>query len=140
MEFDISGMDELAKILQNLPLEEKEENSIVNKAAKLVQEAAIEEAPVDERNEEDSGTLKRNIKLMRAREGVARVHTGGAYHAHLVEFGRSGGSKTAVKSGKSQKVTWGDTVPNPFFTRAFQKTKGEAQKVMAEELKKRLNL
>lgn len=134
MHVDVKGLDELMKTLLRIPIEEEVENRAVNKAAKVTKEAIAEEAPVDR------GILKKNIKATRAKDGEARVHTGGAYHGHLVEFGRSGGSKEAVKNGKRQKVTWGPTAPNPFFTRGFEKSKEEAQTAMADEIKKVLKL
>lgn len=113
----MQGMEAIMQNLLNLPLEEADENRAINKAAKIVKEAVIEEAPVDD------GTLKSNIKAKRAKDGEAKVHTGGAYHSHLVEFGRSAGSKYALKNGKRQLVTWGATAPNPFFTRGLEKVK-----------------
>ncbi|MFD2446384.1 HK97-gp10 family putative phage morphogenesis protein [Bacillus sp. CGMCC 1.16607] len=131
MRLEMQGMEALLQNLINLPLEEAEENRVLNAAAKVVKEAVIEEAPVDD------GTLKKNIKTKRAKDGEAKVHTGGAYHAHLVEGGRSAGS-TIAKRGKKkgQKVSWGATAPNPFFTRGFEKSKSNAVNVMADEIKK----
>lgn len=134
MKVDIEGLDELLSNMLQLPMEDADENGAVNKAAKVVKEAVAAEAPVGR------GTLKANIKAKRAIDGVAVVHTGGAFHGHLVEFGRSGGSKMAVKNGKQQKVTWGPTAPNPFFTRGYEASKNQAQQAMADELKKRLKL
>lgn len=137
MEVDFKGLDEILKNLGNLPLEESEENRILNKAATLVKKAVIEEAPVDKKNPEDSGTLKNNISIKRAKDGVVTIHSNRAYHAHLVEFGRSGGSGIAKKGKKKgQVVHWGPTAPNPFFTRGFEKSKGQAMQVMADEIKK----
>jgi len=134
MRLEMQGMEAIMQNLLNLPLEEADENRAINKAAKIVKEAVIEEAPVDD------GTLKSNIKAKRAKDGEAKVHTGGAYHSHLVEFGRSAGSKYALKNGKRQLVTWGATVPNPFFTRGLEKSKDNAINAMADEIKKVLRL
>ncbi|MFJ7914480.1 MULTISPECIES: HK97-gp10 family putative phage morphogenesis protein [unclassified Lysinibacillus] len=130
MRIELQGMEALMQNILNLPLEEAEENKALNAAAKIVKEAVIEEAP------EDDGTLKKNIKAKRAKDGEAKVHTGAAYHSHIVEFGRSAGSKYALKNGKRQLVTWGATAPNPFFTRGLEKSKPAAIDKMAEEIKK----
>lgn len=131
MRIELQGMEALMQNILNLPLEEAEENKALNAAAKIVKEAVIEEAP------EDDGTLKKNIKAKRAKDGEAKVHTGGAYHSHLVEFGRSAGSGIAKKGKKrGQKVTWGSTAPNPFFRRGLEKSKPAAIDKMAEEIKK----
>lgn len=134
MNFDMSGLEEILRNLSQLPMEEAEENKIINKAAEVVKKAAIEEAP------KDDGTLKKNIKVERAKEGVGKVHSGKAYHAHIVEGGRSAGRKYALKNGKRQLVTWGATAPNPFFSRAFNKSKAKATQVMIDEIKKVKNL
>lgn len=130
MEINIQGMEALLKIIKDYPLEEAEENRALNAAAKVIQEAVIEEAPEDDR------TLKDNIKVKRSRNGEAKVHTGGAYHAHIIEGGRSAGSKYALKNGKRQLVTWGAMRANPFFTRAFDKSKDQALDAMIDEIKK----
>lgn len=137
MGLEINGFDEILKNLQNLALEEDEENRALNAAAKVVQKAVIEEAPQDEEN---GGTLKKNIKVKRAKDGVANVHSGKAYHSHIIEGGRSAGSKYALKNGKRQLVTWGAIAPNPFFSRGFEKSKEEAVNKMADEIKKAKNL
>lgn len=134
MQLEMQGLEALLQNLTNLPLEEADENRALNAAAKVVKEAVIEEAPVDD------GTLKKNIKAQRAKDGEAKVHTGSAYHSHLVEFGRSAGSKYALKNGVRQKVTWGSTAPNPFFTRGLERSKGRAVDVMSDEIRKALRL
>ena len=130
----MNGLDGILQNLLNLPLEDVEENRALNKGANVIKNAVIEEAP------EDDGTLKKNIKRKNARDGEAKVHTGKAYHSHILEGGRSAGSKYVIKKGKRQKVTWGAMAPNPFFTRGFEKSKSEAVDVVAAEIKKALNL
>ncbi|MFF5993711.1 HK97-gp10 family putative phage morphogenesis protein [Lysinibacillus sp. KU-BSD001] len=140
MEVQFTGLQEILQSLGNLALEEEEENKALNAGAKVVKKAVIEEAPIDANNPVDSGTLKENIQNSRAKDGVATIHSGGAYHAHLVENGRSGGSGIFTKNGKRQKITWGPTAPNPFFTRGFEKSKDEATQAMIDEIKKAKNL
>ena len=132
MDIVINGMEDILKNLMNLPLEEFEENKALNEAAKVVQKAVIEEAP---QATEDGGSLKKNIKIKRAKDGEVKVHTGRAYHAHIIEGGRSAGSKVAKKNGKQQLVTWGPIAANPFFTRGYEKSKTNAIKVMADVIK-----
>lgn len=134
------GMSEILNNLARLAIEEDVEKMALNKATKVVKEAIVEEAPIDSRNPADSASLHKNIKSTRYKDGVVSIHTGGAYHAHLVEFGRSAGSKYALKNGKRQLVTWGATNANPFFTRGFGKSSREAIEVMSDEIKKALRL
>lgn len=132
--------DTLLKHIAKLPIEENVENSALNKAAKLVKAAIIEEAPQDEREELNHASIKNNIFSYPPKDGRVIIHTGGAHHAHLVEFGRSGGSKMAEKNGKEQLVTWGPTQANPFFTRGFEKSQINALQTMEDEIKKALGL
>lgn len=134
MNFEISGLDDILQKLGNLPLEEEDENRAVNKAANVVKKAVQEEVKAQ------GWTFQNEIKTKRAKNGVAAVHTGKAYHAHILEGGRSGGQRYALKNGKRQLVKWGPMAPNPFFTRGFEKSKREAQQAMADELKKVLKL
>ena len=136
----MTGMSELLKQLGRLPIEEEDEKKALDKATKVVKKAIAEEAPIDKKNPKDSSSLHKNIKSTRYIDGVVTIHTGGAYHAHLVEFGRSAGSKYALKNGKRQLVTWGATEANPFFTRGFGRSSREAVDVMANEIRKALRL
>ena len=134
MEVDIKGLDEILNNLAKLNIEEELENKAVNKAGTITRDAIKIEAPIRQ------GILKENIRLKRSKGGQAFVHTDKAYHAHLVEGGRSGGSTMAMKKGKLQKVSWGPTTPNPFFTRGFESSKGLAKNAMIMEIKKGLGL
>lgn len=134
MQVDIKGLDEILNKLAKLNIDESLENKAVNKAGTITRDAIIIEAP--RRN----GILKENIRLKRSKDGQAIVHSGRAYHAHLVEGGRSGGSTMAKKKGKIQRVTWGPTTPNPFFTRGFEASKGPAENAMIAVIKKELGL
>jgi len=140
MHLEMQGLEALLQNLTNLPLEEADENKALNAAAKVVKEAVIEEAPQDKRNSSSKSSIKNNIKTTRAKNGEAKIHTGGAYHAHIIEGGRSAGRKYALKNGKRQLVTWGPIAPNPFFTRGFESSKGRAVDVMSDEIRKALNL
>lgn len=131
MQVDIKGLDEALQKLATLNVEEKLINKALNKAGELTKEAIKKEAPVD------SGLLRDEIKAKRAKNGEVVVHSGGGYHAHLVEFGRSGGS---VITKKGRLVKWGPTTPNPFFTRGFKVSESKAKEAMVEELQKGLKL
>lgn len=137
MEMKVLGLDEILQNLASINVDEAVENKALKKAGKVTQEAIIKEAPIDKINPPDYASLHKNIKVSRPIDGEIRVHTGGAYHAHLVEFGRSGGS-AITKNGK--KVTWGPTTPNPFFSRGFGQSANDAKKAMIEELQKELKL
>ncbi|MGE6515196.1 HK97-gp10 family putative phage morphogenesis protein [Lysinibacillus sphaericus] len=140
---EVNGMEALMQNLLNLPLEEHEENQALNAGAKVVKEAVIEEVPVSrskKNNKNKRTSLKKNIKAQRAKEGEAKVHTGKAYHSHIIEGGRSAGSKYVMKKGKRQKVTWGAMAPNPFFTRGVEKSKGSAVDAITDVIKKAKNL
>ncbi|NEU29937.1 hypothetical protein GN156_03990 [bacterium LRH843] len=131
MRVEMTGLDEILQNLRSLNIDESVENSALNKAGKVTQDAVKNEAPVDR------GTLKKNIRLRRPKDGEVVIHSGGAFHAHLIEFGRSGGS-TNGKGGR--RVSWGPTSPNPFFSRGFEQSKTEAQLAMITEIQKGLKL
>ncbi|WP_342544793.1 HK97-gp10 family putative phage morphogenesis protein [Lysinibacillus sp. FSL W7-1291] len=139
MNFEIQGMDALMQNLMNLQLEEAEENKALNAGAKVVKEAVEKEVPVG-KSKNKKNKLKNNIKIKRAKDGEAKVHTAKAYHGHILEGGRSAGSKYVTKKGKRQKVTWGPIAPNPFFTRGFELSKPGALNAIADEIKKAKNL
>ncbi|OCA84487.1 hypothetical protein A8F94_17480 [Bacillus sp. FJAT-27225] len=134
MEVEVKGLEEILKNLARMNVEEELENKALNKAGEITRDAIRIEAPVKR------GILKENIKLKRPKNGEVLVHTDKAYHAHLIEGGRSGGSTMAMKKGKLQRVTWGPMAPNPFFTRGFETSKGPAKDAMITELKKGLGL
>lgn len=121
----IQGARELDKVLKKLP--ERVARTVVRgavrKAAKVVEAEMRARAPVG-----PTGNLKASIGQIGVRQPDKRkvVRTVGAlkrggrkgYHAHLVEFG-------TVK-----------TPARPFIRPAFDRTKGEALKVMGKELGK----
>lgn len=137
MEVQLTGLNDVLQNLMRMNIDESLENKALTKAGKVTQEAAIEEAPVDKRNPVNKSSLHKNIKLRRPKDGEVVIHTGGAYHAHLVEFGRSGGSVT-LKNGR--KVKWGPTAPNPFFSRAFERSVNQAKQTMINEIQRGLGL
>jgi HK97 gp10 family phage protein len=134
MRVDMSGLDEVLQNLTRLNIDETLENRALTKAGKVTQQAVQNEASFGIRSK---GTIKKNIKFRRPRDGEVVIHTGRAFHAHIEEFGRSGGS---IVSKSGRKVTWGATAPNPFFSRGFEQSKKESMGAMISELQKGLGL
>lgn len=137
MNVTVAGLEDILKNLNQFEIDESLENKALNKAGKITHSSILEETPIDNRSSEDAGTLKNNIRLRRAKNGEVTIHTGGAFHAHLVEFGRSGGT-TTMKNGR--RVTWGPTAPNPFFSRGYEQSKNAAMNAMVDAIKSGLNL
>lgn len=133
MRVEVTGLDAALQNLLRLNIDESLETKALTKAGKITQEAVIAEANFGSRSK---GTMKKNIKLKRPKDGEVVIHSGGAYHAHLIEFGRSGGSKI----GGGRKVTWGPTAPNPFFSRGFEASQEDAKQAMIDEIQKGLGL
>lgn len=136
MEVQITGLEETLQNLMSLNIDESVENRALNKAGKITQEAIKGEAKFGSRSK---GTFEKNIKLRRPKDGEVVIHSGGAHHAHLIEFGRSGGS-TRPRKGNRNSVSWGPTAPNPVFARGFESSAKEAQQAIIDEIKKELKL
>lgn len=139
MGLEIHGMNELLNRIKNMQLKVSED---VEKKALTAGGDILLKAAKDEANRvRDDGTLYENIKETEVKNGKVTIHTGKAYHAHLVEFGRSGGQGTYKdKNGVRRKVTWGDTAPNPVMARAFEKSQQEITKTMKDVIKRELGL
>lgn len=134
MNVQISGLDEILNNLIRLNVDETLENKALTKAGNVTKKAIERESNFGKRSR---GVFKKNLRLKRPQDGEVVIHSGGAYHAHLIEFGRSGGS-TITKKGK--KVYWGSTAPNPVFGRGFESSKNEAKQAMITELQRGLGL
>ena len=134
MELQLTGLEETLQNLSSLNISEQLENKALNKAGKITQAAIIAEANFGKRSDK---MIRDNIKLKRARDGEIVIHTGKAYHAHIIELGRSAGS-TITKGGK--KVTWGIINPNPFFSRGYEQSKSESMNAIIEEIQGALGL
>lgn len=137
MNVEVTGLDAILQNLLRLNIDEDLENKALTKAGNITKEAILSEAKFSKRSRE---VFKKNVRLKRPKDGEVVVHSGGAYHAHLIEFGRSGGSITAKKNGKQQKVTWGPSQPNPVFARGFEQSKEEAKQAMIDEIKSGLRI
>lgn len=139
MSLEVQGMDELLRNLKELgsKMDAKTEEKALKAGAKILEEEIKREA----NNIRDDGTLYENIKSTKVKNGRIVVHTGGAYHAHLVEFGRSAGQKTYKdKRGRIRPVKWGSTSPQPVVQGSFERKKDEIFKEMAKVIRRELDL
>lgn len=139
MSLEIHGMNELLKSIENMgkKVDKKTEEKALIEGGKVLIKAAKEEA----NRVRDDGTLHDNIKDTKVKNSKITIHTGEAYHAHLVEFGRSSGQGSyRDKNGKRRKVKWGDTAPNPVMGRAFENSQSEIMKAMSKVIKRELDL
>jgi HK97 gp10 family phage protein len=131
---EVTGLDAILQNLMKMNINESLENKALSKAGEITKKAVETEANFSERSR---GIYKKNIKLKRPKNGEVIIHSSKAYHAHLIEFGRSAGSLT-TKRGK--RVTWGSTAANPVFGRGFEQSKADALNTMISELQKGLGL
>ena len=120
----------IIRVIAEMEVDAATARRALNKGAEVVQERIKNEAP------ERYGTLKENILIEPDGEDVI-VHSGRAGHAHIIEGGRKKGKKRVkTKSGKWRVVRWGHMDANPFFSRAYEASKGKATEVIAEELRR----
>ena len=139
MSMKLIGMDELMRNIKKLGLKVEQQltEQALKKGSVILQEEVKQEAP----RGKGLRHLQDEIKISKIENGKVSIHTGKAYHAHLVEFGRSAGHGTYKdKNGVERKVTWGYTAPNPFMTRAFERKQSEITKEMAKVIKRGLGL
>jgi HK97 gp10 family phage protein len=135
MKVDFSGLEHLRKQLSQLENAEEIEKKALDKAGKYLVDKLKAEAP------HHDGTIEENLMLKKAKDGQAIVHTGKAYHAHLYEFGRTGGeTKIRDKNGTERTIKWGDMPMNPFMTRTYESELKTLERIIAEELKKGMGL
>jgi HK97 gp10 family phage protein len=134
LEVKITGLDDILQNLMRLNLNETIENKALTEAGKVTKTAIESESKFGNRSR---GIYKNNIKLRRPKDGEVIIHSSKAYHGHLIEFGRSGGS---IITKKGKKITWGPTAPNPVFARGFESSKNEAKEAMIAEIQKGLGL
>lgn len=139
MGMELHGMIELMNSLKGMGLKVTKE--IERKALEAGGEILVSAAKAEANRVRDDGTLHDNIKETEVKNGKLTVHTGQAYHAHLVEFGRSAGQGTYKdKNGVRRPVKWGDTSPNPVMARAFEKSKPEIILEMSKVIKREMGL
>ena len=131
---DLEGFVEFERFLEQLPTATAKTvvRNTLKKAAKPIRDAAEADAPRG-----PTGNLKGSFIISPKKRGRARYRvTGGgldmyvgsiAPHAHLVEFGTS---ERVSDSGKSS----GRMPENRFFTRAWDRTRKEAENILYREL------
>lgn len=138
MSLEVVGMQKVMNNIKKLELKvgEKLEKKALNTGVDILEGEIKREA----NRIPDNGTLYKNIKSTRVKNGRVTVHTGEAYHAHLVEFGRSIGQTTFVdKNSIEQPIKWG-TEPQPVIQGSFERKRNEIFYEMAKVIKKELNL
>lgn len=139
MPIELQGMDDLLKSVRQMG--KKASRSVEEKALKAGGDILLEAAKEEANRVRDDGTLYENIEKTTVNNGKITIHTGKAYHAHLIEFGRSSGQGTYKdKNGVIRPVKWGDTAPNPVMARAFENSRNEIITVMRNVIKKELDL
>lgn len=139
MGMELHGMSELMNNLKKMGL--KVTNQTEQKALEAGGEILVKAVKVEANRVRDDGTLHDNIKETEVKNGKLTVHTGHAYHAHLVEFGRSAGQGTYKdKNGVRRPVKWGSTGANPVMARGFEKSQREIILEMARVIKKEMGL
>lgn len=139
MSLEVQGMEELLRNIKQLGIKmnPKVEEKALNSGAKILEDEIKREA----NKIRDDGTLFENIKSTKVKNGRIIVHTGEAYHAHLVEFGRSAGQKTYKdKKGRIRLAKWGTTTPQPVVQGSFKRKKNEILNEMKKVLKRELGL
>jgi HK97 gp10 family phage protein len=135
MRVDFSGLEAINRRIAQLDNAQVIQQKALNKAGRHLLEEVQRAAPVDD------GTLRKNLKVKRVDEHEIVIHTGGAYHAHILEFGRSAGQKQVrVKGGRAKTIKWGATSPNPFMTRTYENQVDNLNRIIVEELRKGLGL
>lgn len=147
-DFEIKGMAELHKALQELPvnIERNVLRGGLRAAGKVIADAARAQAPVHD------GDLKKSIRVsMRTRSKAgwvnANVKAGDkvAYYAHMVEFGtarhwiRPKNRKSLFFAGLArQAVEHPGARPRPFMRPAFDAKAQTAIETMADYIRARL--
>lgn len=149
LEFQVKGMEQLGKLLQELPdkLQRNIVRSALRQAAGVIEAEAKRQAPVH------SGRLRDSIRAsVRLRRGspVATVKAGGtgkggAWYAHLVEFGTSAHyikpkkAKSLFVAGVLREgVQHPGARKRPFMRPAMDQAAQAALKAFAEQVRKRL--
>jgi HK97 gp10 family phage protein len=136
MEVEFKGLDQVQRMLAD----------IQKRARKGVGEQALQDgaeylkSKVQAGVPVDDGVYRDGIEITKKGKKVI-VHSGRVPHAHLVEFGRSGGStKWVDKNGVSRTVKWGPTAPNPVVARTYEREQAKIIDVIGKSVKRELGL
>lgn len=135
MEVDVTGMAEIQKMIANMGRKGKQVGKEATiKGAEYLKTQIQSNVPVDD------GVFRDGIVVTEKGKNVI-VHSGRVPHAHLVEFGRSGGStKWTDKNGVQRTVKWGATSPNPVVARTYESQRQKVIEIIGADVKKRLGL
>lgn len=139
MSIEVQGMQELINNLRQMgfAIDTRTEEKALKAGARIIETEIKSEAD----RIRDDGTLHDNIKTTEVKNSRVTVHTGDAYHAHLIEFGRSAGQGTYVdKNGVTRPVKWGDTNPNPVIQGSYERKKDEVLNEMKKVIRRELGL
>ena len=136
MEVEFKGLDQVQRMLADIQKRARKgvgEQALQDGAEKLKSKVQAG-VPVDD------GVYRDGIEITKKGKKVI-VHSGRVPHAHLVEFGRSGGStKWTDKNGVSRTVKWGPLSPNPVVARTYERERAKIIQVIGNEVKKELGL
>lgn len=157
VEFEVKGLKELNKFLQQLPakVEANIMRGAMRAAANPVMAAAKANAPTGDPSETNkrkynlyNGALRDSIRISsridrRNKQVKARVIVGGkskktgadVFYSHIVEYGARAHS---VNKGGKGFANHPGIQPNPFMRPALDSEAGEAIKAAGEYVKKRL--
>lgn len=146
-EFRVTGLDRLDRKFAEWPekLRNKAERTAARKAAKPLQQQAIQEAP------KDKGVLRKSIKIraIKRRRGQKTIgvrvvagegfFAGDTFYAGFIEFGRGVGKRTATSRRRKRELTnLSDSrqrvPPNPFMKRAMDKTRAAVEALYSYEI------
>lgn len=139
MSMKMAGMSGLMNRLKKMESDVRTQikNEALEKGGTILLEAVKKEAPYGG----GPNHLRDEIKKAKVTGDTIDVHTGKAYHAHLVEFGRSAGQGTYKdKNGVVRPIKWGYTAPNPFMTRAFENKQQDIIEEMGKVVKRGLRM
>lgn len=142
------GMQEIREALNMLPREMAGEH--LREVALIGAEVIRQEAVANALKHKRSGNLAKNIEKEIARESIGSrviVHVGpnkDAWYGRLVEFGHAIVRVTnrirnaAGRTVRRVTVNLGQVPPHPWLRPAFDNKRREAQKVMEQEFRRRL--
>ena len=118
----IEGLENLMDVLENMAdsVGDRNAHDITNPAAEMVEKAVLARVPLG-----PTGNLRRSVVLRKMDNPgvwVVAMDRGIAPHAHLVEYGHSGGAS-----------------PHPFFRPAVDSTLPRAEGMIEREIKIRID-
>ncbi len=149
MSFELTGVKELTRLLDQLPTVSMRKTVVRNalkKAGQPIVMAAKASVPVEDGYLRDSLQVSTKLKESQKPKGrrdrtTVTVYVGSsAPHAHLVEFGTV---ERKLKTPRVAKIkghyavitTTGFVSPNPFMRKAWDAMKTTALKIFAQEMK-----